>query len=183
MGFTRFTLASMVVIFHSGFGGGGGVYALYGFYLLSGYIVQKILLEKYNYNRGVYLFFLNRFLRLIPSFLIASFLMYVSFLGICNLFGLAECQSLPTNVTLYVKQTSFTYDDFINGVIPNNVFKINPIQYVSFFGFISAFWSISIELFYYIAAPLIMLVKFKHRQKVLKITYIIFFFIYKLEIF
>jgi peptidoglycan/LPS O-acetylase OafA/YrhL len=77
MGTLRFLLACSVVLAHSqqffGFYGMGGN-AVPAFFVISGFYMQMILLEKYNTGRGVFLFYTNRFLRLYPLYWATLFL-------------------------------------------------------------------------------------------------------------
>jgi len=79
----RFLLALTVVVFHSGFGGGGGVYALYGFYIISGYLIYRVCDQVYfKKDFKLTTFYVNRILRLIPHFIFSSFLIYITFFEI-----------------------------------------------------------------------------------------------------
>lgn len=48
MGFMRIGLALVVLLFHSGFGGYGGFIAVYGFYVISGFLITRVYLEQYS---------------------------------------------------------------------------------------------------------------------------------------
>lgn len=83
LGYLRFILALMVVSGHLG-GWAGGVnltgsaagYSVFGFYVISGYLITRILHERYHFR--FYEFALNRFLRLYPShFIVAIFALVV----------------------------------------------------------------------------------------------------------
>jgi len=66
--------------------------------------------------------------------------------------------TLPTNVTLYIKDFyGLSLNDFISGIFPDFRLKIFPPQFVGFFGYVSAFWSITIEIFFYIFVPFVFL--------------------------
>ena len=171
MGSARFFLALMVVIFHAGFGGYGGVYALYGFYLISGYVIYKSINQNYiNKENWVFKFYLKRFLRLLPPFIIASMIMYFALLSICNFSLFDQCQSLPDNLTKYITSKSFNLNDFFQGIFPDTVIKKNPPQVVSFFGFISPFWSVSLEIFFYFLIPIIFL--FNNKKIIITVLFI-----------
>lgn len=76
LGLMRFILALLVVVSHLTGGGASpffahwGIFAVFGFYLISGYLMTIILNEKYFFNFTT--FALNRFLRLFPIYYTAS---------------------------------------------------------------------------------------------------------------
>jgi peptidoglycan/LPS O-acetylase OafA/YrhL len=171
MGSARFFLALMVVIFHAGFSGYGGVYALYGFYLISGYVIYKSINQNYiNKENWVFRFYFKRILRLLPSFLIASIIMYFALLSICNFSLFDQCQSIPDNLTKYITSKNFNLNDFFQGIYPNTVIKKNPPQVVSFFGFISPFWTVSLEIIFYLLIPIIFL--FNNKKIIIAMLFI-----------
>jgi peptidoglycan/LPS O-acetylase OafA/YrhL len=73
LGHFRFLLALMVIVFHLG----GtetcshwGVYAVFGFYVISGYLMTMVLNSRYGFNlRGGARYLANRALRLYPPYL------------------------------------------------------------------------------------------------------------------
>lgn len=177
MGFARFFLALMVVVYHSGFGGFGGVYMLYGFYLISGYVIFKSIDQ--NYHPGytwVIKFYIKRFLRLVPSFIFASLIMYLFFLYICEIISFSQCLVLPSNITQYINSSDFNFLDFWLGTEPDLVLKISPPQIVAFFGFISVFWSVSLEILFYLLVPIIFMIP--KLKKNLVLIVIVSFIIY-----
>ena len=71
-GIYRLLLALMVVMQHLGNVSALGVYAVFGFYILSGYLMTLILHSGYGYSwSGVRRFALNRFLRIYPIYWVA----------------------------------------------------------------------------------------------------------------
>jgi peptidoglycan/LPS O-acetylase OafA/YrhL len=70
-GIYRYCLAVLVVVSHAGPKGlsYAGEYAVFAFYILSGYVVSYILHQKYlRIRRGVWWYFANRFLRIFPLY-------------------------------------------------------------------------------------------------------------------
>jgi len=77
LGLLRTTFALMVMMYHLLFLGvlPLGTYAVFGFYIISGYLMTLIMHESYGYTLiGRYSFVTNRFLRLYPQYWIALFL-------------------------------------------------------------------------------------------------------------
>jgi peptidoglycan/LPS O-acetylase OafA/YrhL len=81
MGIYRFLLAIAVVYFH--FGGGGwavGRMAVFAFYLISGYVIYRVLdgtyLQQQNLLSGILSFSGNRLLRILPLYLLVTLLTF-----------------------------------------------------------------------------------------------------------
>lgn len=71
----RFILASYVVLFHTGsyYFPNAGPFAVFGFYTLSGYLITKVLNERYYAKSSPMRdFFVNRFWRLYPTYFVAA---------------------------------------------------------------------------------------------------------------
>ena len=75
-GLLRTTLALMVMVYHLFIGVIPlGTYAVFGFYIISGYLMTLIMHESYGYTLiGRYSFATNRFLRLYPQYWAAALL-------------------------------------------------------------------------------------------------------------
>lgn len=78
LGYLRFVLAILVVVAHLGsnighvgFFGHWGTFAVFGFYLVSGYLITRILHETYSFRFAP--FAINRFLRLFPIYYFVAF--------------------------------------------------------------------------------------------------------------
>jgi peptidoglycan/LPS O-acetylase OafA/YrhL len=72
-GLFRYILSLIVVQGHLAplFGKFQGVYAVFGFYALSGYLITLVVNQKYGFSLdGLKKFFINRILRLYPVYLI-----------------------------------------------------------------------------------------------------------------
>jgi len=168
MGYVRFLLASSVLLVHfnapvalSGFGGANSVEA---FYFISGFLIATILTKKYSRYRD---FYINRFLRIFPMYwivLVSSFLLVI-FFSRKNVF-----YTNASHVNLDLIQTAFLSlsNVFILGsdlLVFLNVDSVGNIGFVGFknsqvtetgFLLVSPIWSVSLELFFYLIAPLIM---------------------------
>ena len=69
----RTLLAMMVVVFHLGGVYALGYYAVFGFYILSGYLMTFIMQNNYGYSlRGRASYALNRFLRIYPVYWVSA---------------------------------------------------------------------------------------------------------------
>jgi peptidoglycan/LPS O-acetylase OafA/YrhL len=81
-GIFRLILATLVVLTHLGkINPAAGGYAVFGFYMLSGYLISLVLNESYLKKRnGILKFYLNRFLKIFPPFL---FVTIISALTLC----------------------------------------------------------------------------------------------------
>lgn len=68
-GFYRVYLALLVVAHHLGGLTGLGSYAVFGFYMLSGYLMTFIMCRNYHHTTTGFLkYSLNRFLRIYPTY-------------------------------------------------------------------------------------------------------------------
>jgi len=77
-GFYRTLLALMVVALHIGGIPWLGGYAVYGFYMLSGYLMTLIMQRTYGYTaNGIAKYALNRFLRIYPLYWVAGLITLV----------------------------------------------------------------------------------------------------------
>jgi peptidoglycan/LPS O-acetylase OafA/YrhL len=156
MGIFRFLLAALVVLFH--FGGLGwivGRIAVFAFYCLSGFLIFQVLDRVYlNESRGIPRFFLNRFVRLIPLYLLYTLLTLamVRWLGpeaIVDPAGRRILQGVDQgNLTLLVE--SATFDPEAHMVASMPVLEFTP-------DLIPQGWSIGVEVAFYLLAPLVVL--------------------------
>jgi peptidoglycan/LPS O-acetylase OafA/YrhL len=83
MGILRLTLAVYVVLGHGGWTGLGelakGAHPVESFFLISGFYMAMVLSEKYPTPRAVPVFYLNRFLRLYPLYLVVALATWARF--------------------------------------------------------------------------------------------------------
>jgi peptidoglycan/LPS O-acetylase OafA/YrhL len=99
--FLRFYFACVVVMSHlwSDAFGSSGSYAVCGFFTISGYVITKVLRENYfQIDNGLRKFWINRVLRLYPSFIL------VSLFGYC-VARLYAAEALALNVGLVTPES------------------------------------------------------------------------------
>jgi peptidoglycan/LPS O-acetylase OafA/YrhL len=179
MGLLRFFLAISVVIAHGGsiFGINllGGQTSVQLFYIFSGFYMTLILNQKYiGRNSSFKLFITNRLLRLFPIYwfvLILTFLFSITIIFYTHGQNLNKLnvyfESSPTIFTLIyfissqmfligLDLTSFLGFDINNGNLffTNNFHLTNPE--VPSFLFIPQAWTLSLEIYFYLIAPLIL---------------------------
>jgi peptidoglycan/LPS O-acetylase OafA/YrhL len=158
MAWFRFALALEVVCFHTGMGEIAGPIAVVAFFVLSGFLIARVLEENYlARERGAVRFYANRLLRLLPAFLVVSAAMMIVCVGIQHgPLNLTIAQLPPYAATLhYHGQALITYGD---GVVPHVVAGWSPVPHIfTSFGWIPQYWSVAFELMFYAIAPLLVL--------------------------
>lgn len=156
MGIYRFLLAALVVLFHFGeLGWIVGRIAVFGFYCLSGFLIFQVLDRVYlDEPRGVPRFFLNRFVRLIPLYLLYTLLTlgmvrWLSPEAIVDPAGRRILQGVDGE-TLTLLVESSTFDPIAHVVSSMPVLEFTP-------DLIPQGWSIGVEITFYLIAPLVVL--------------------------
>ena len=154
MGIFRFLLAALVVLFH--FGGLGwivGRIAVFAFYGISGFLIFQVLDRVYlSESRGVLRFFSNRFVRLVPLYLVYTILTLAMVRGlgpqaIVDPAGRRILQGVDrSNVELLVESATFGPDAEMVDSMP--VLQFTPTL-------IPQGWSIGDEGTFYLIAPLV----------------------------
>lgn len=101
-GIFRCLLALMVVIQHLGGAHTLGSYAVFGFYILSGYLMTSIMHKQYGYSaKGMGRYALNRFLRIYPMYFLSICITLVLLFvwGNSSLSAFHDCVYLPQTST------------------------------------------------------------------------------------
>jgi peptidoglycan/LPS O-acetylase OafA/YrhL len=101
-GIFRCLLALMVVVQHLGGAHTLGSYAVFGFYILSGYLMTSIMHKQYGYSaKGMGRYAINRFLRIYPMYFlsIAITLVLLFVWGNSSLTAFHDCVYLPQTAT------------------------------------------------------------------------------------
>lgn len=139
LGTYRVILALMVVFQHSGRIPFLGAYAVFTFFVISGYLMTYILKENYGYSaRGRIKYFLNRFLRIYPPYwgaLLISLLLLV-------FIDQEIIREVNNNIKWFVNSASLFRNIFIffnadtgNRLVPPS-------------------WALAVEIFYYLLMAL-----------------------------
>lgn len=156
MGIFRFLLAALVVLFH--FGGLGwivGRIAVFAFYGISGFLIFQVLDRVYlSEPRGIPRFFCNRFVRLVPLYLVYTVLTLAMVRGlgqqsIVDPEGRRILQGVDRgNIELLYESATFAPVFEMVGSMP--VLQFTP-------NLIPQGWSIGVEATFYLLAPLVVL--------------------------
>lgn len=177
MGVLRFLLAVCVVVGHTQFfmGNGfiGGPIAVEIFFIISGFYMSLILNEKYTGSGSYKLFITNRFLKIYPSYFFVLLLTIVISLVYFKYTShalylqpyISNIQSMPIPATIILILSNiiiFGQDIvmFLGVNIPSGTIEFvsnfrntNPPLFT--FLLIPQAWSISIELMFYVIAPML----------------------------
>ena len=136
LGTLRFNLAILVVLAHLWqkpywF----GAYAVFAFYMISGYLMTLIMNRKYGYTRsGVVRFAINRILRIYPPYLFA---VLVS-LTLIALAGAAQVQQFKAPMHLPTSPTEILQNLLLIGLHPTEGSRLIPPA-----------WALGVELIFY----------------------------------
>ncbi|OQB58688.1 MAG: Acyltransferase family protein [Bacteroidetes bacterium ADurb.Bin141] len=145
MGVFRYVLSSMVVWFH--LVGGHmcwGYSAVFGFYLISGYVITYVLEGKYKEHKTVK-FYKNRLLRLLPTYYIYVVLTVLVIVMLGNSYVLA----LPQNIAQYGAKQFL--NDLVLGFFTD---KTNPALWLNGFPrIVPQAWSLWPQFVFYLVAP------------------------------
>jgi peptidoglycan/LPS O-acetylase OafA/YrhL len=138
---TRYVLALVVVLTHLqplGMGRPGSI-AVFAFYTLSGYLITRVLNERYGFNaRSTAAFLLNRVLRLWPAYFIILVLTLIAlwFLPLQDFFPLIRFPMTPGEIIGNVAILGQVTFDYVQGL---------PLAKPTVTS-----WSLSIEVFCYL---------------------------------
>ncbi len=138
-GVLRTTLALMVMVYHLFIGWGPlGPYAVFGFYIISGYLMTLIMHEHYGYTWiGRFSFAGNRFLRLYPQYWAATLVSILLIVGL----GAEVTTSFHKSIFIPVSLESILQNIFMafTAWFPNS---INP-------RLVPPTWALTVEMFFY----------------------------------
>lgn len=179
MGLIRFLLALSVLIIHSspilGIEMLPGYLAVHAFYIISGFYMALIFLTKYEKTeRPIYYFFTNRILRLYPLYLLVIIIilllsiLFGVFLGSYGKlqFYFDEYQRQPDSLVSLIVVMLFNISLIGQDII--TFFGIDALGKFQFLGLSSNMtlqelllipiaWTVSIELFFYMLTPFIVI--------------------------
>lgn len=139
-GVLRTTLALMVMVYHLFIGILPlGTCAVFGFYIISGYLMTLIMHESYCYTWfGRYSFAINRFLRLYPQYWAAAIfsIILISNLGSETVTNYHKSIFLPASYKDYISNLLMMFPSWH----PNS---INP-------RLVPLTWALTVEIFFYV---------------------------------
>ena len=139
MGIYRFLLALNVVIFHLLDVPAIGPFAVFSFFVLSGFLMTLIMKETYGYSlSGLSKYAMNRFLRLFPSYwvLLLITILAIGLVGNSNSKAFHHAMFLPTTYSEWASNLSLIF------------WSQTPIEIVPRMA--PATWALTIELFFYL---------------------------------
>lgn len=135
----RTVLAVMVVLLHLGGVQVIGAYAVFGFYILSGYLMTLIMQRNYGYTRGgVARYAMNRFLRIYPIYWLSC------------IFSILLIFWLGGEMVRNYQHSIFMPDDIVSAV--KNILLLFPFRYDP--RLTPPSWALTVELFFYICIGL-----------------------------
>ena len=139
LGLVRTTLALMVMVNHLFIGISPlGGYAVFGFFIISGYLMTLIMHESYGYTWfGRLSFAVNRFLRLFPQYWASAAIsvLLIYFLGSETVVDYHKTMFLPTTIKEYISNISLIYPTWFPGDFKPRL--------------VPTTWALTIEIFYY----------------------------------
>lgn len=145
LGILRTTLALMVVAHHLFFikhhpsGHALGTYAVFGFYIISGYLMTRVMNERYHYTRsGRLSFALNRFLRLYPQYWAAAglSLLLIALLGQEMVSTFHKKIVIPSDTSSMLQNLFMAFPAWNPGTVSPRL--VPPT------------WALTVEIFFYI---------------------------------
>jgi peptidoglycan/LPS O-acetylase OafA/YrhL len=142
LGTLRFALAWIVAAGHLEWALWTGTYAVFSFYVISGYLMCLVMNQRYGFTlRGLRFYALNRALRIYPPYWFACVAgaLTLSFVEPETLRLLDPRWQWPVTVWDWLSNFSLV------GLIP---FEVNPL--------VPPAWTLRVELFYYVAIALVL---------------------------
>lgn len=158
MGFFRLLLAALVAVSHTGvkfFNFGGGTIVTVPFFILSGYVMTLVIQKYYIDYRCIKLFYMDRYIRLMPQFVAYIFIaivIYFAFGADARLQGEQKIYGFPFNIIFMMPQLwSLALEASFYVAAPFLLIYGSPrhilmIALVSFAFFIASFFQISDSL-------------------------------------
>lgn len=144
MGYYRFLLSLLVLVSHWGLFFGPydqGKSAVIGFFLISGYVMSKLIEKYYSSIANVPQFFIDRGARIFPQYLFYAALT----MALIGIFHVGNSWTSGCDVDMEVKNFA---------VIPLYFSAVTPYYKCSY---LPQAWSLALELIFYVFAPLIVI--------------------------
>jgi peptidoglycan/LPS O-acetylase OafA/YrhL len=152
----RFLLALSVLAFHSGLPV-LGPFAVYVFYLLSGYSIYAALDKYQSQNSDYFNFWKKRFRKLIPFYLFVGFSV-ISLLYLVSITVPDQLNSLTSQSDIFLEKN---IGSILNNLVPTidfsgNNFQLNPSVF-----YVPPWWSVVMEIGFYITLFIIVIIQKK----------------------
>ncbi len=142
-GIWRTMLAIEVVAFHLLLVPLIGAYAVFSFFVLSGFLMTEIVQRTYGYGPGGFARYIgNRALRLLPSywFALVVTMLVIAAVGTANVYLFHKVMGVPDNIEDWVQNISMI---FFNWLPKEEKPRLVPLA-----------WALTVEIFYYVAIGL-----------------------------
>lgn len=160
--FLRFYLSFLVVLTHfwASVFGGMGSYAVCGFFVISGYVITKVLKERYfQIKNGLSKFWINRFLRLYPTYIFSALIgISIAYIAPEITAALNVGINLPSSTEGVTRMLKAGMDPGNSGLIYlMNLTAIgmqSPFIWSSPIAFSPNVWSTNVELYFYLLLSL-----------------------------
>jgi peptidoglycan/LPS O-acetylase OafA/YrhL len=144
-GIFRYCLATIVVIGHlwPSLVPGMGSYAVFGFYILSGYLMTLVLSDVYGFSKdGTLKFIINRLLRIFPPYL------FIFFISIIIYFSIK-----PIPEQFYFFKLPLTFEDWLRNIL---LFDIKSGGNIATPMLVGVAWTLYVELVFYFLMAIIL---------------------------
>ena len=167
MGVVRFLLALCVVVTHAP--GGtilgvrllNGIVAVQSFYVISGFLITMILNERKQY-RKIGNFYLSRYLRLWPVYIIVALLSFLFTTGAALRSLTPPDYRLSTLIFIWFSNITIFFQDFFlmlrfnNGyLVPTLYWNAWPQPWLNSYLLVPQAWTLGVELTFYAIAPFV----------------------------
>lgn len=142
LGTLRFTLAWIVAAGHLERTIWNGTYAVFSFYIISGYLMCLVMNQRYGFTmKGLRFYLVNRFLRIYPPYWVACLasVLVLAFLDADAVRASDPAWRWPGSAMGWISNLSLA------GLAP---LKVNPL--------VPPAWTLRVEIFYYVAIALVL---------------------------
>lgn len=140
MGYFRFFLALLVASNHLWIIGGVGRYAVFSFYILSGYLMTTIILKRYGTSQdGIKRYAINRLLRIYPTYIIS----FIATIAAIKTIGGEYTHLVDPNLSIPQSIEGWIMNTTLIGLDFNVQYRTIPPS-----------WTLFIELFFYSIIPI-----------------------------
>jgi len=166
VGIYRFILSIVVILFHFGsVSVPSGYSAVFGFYLLSGYVITLVI-DKTYFKKGIVSFYINRLLKILPLYVVYVLLTFI-IMKLHGGSGFTLNLNNENDIYYIIPETIKSYNlyDILNEILLNFFAYKSEIKALILNGFpqlVPQAWSLCVEIIFYISAPLLV---YSHKNK------------------